>query len=764
MISIDDIDIFIMTHNRCNFVLESINSIINSTAGVKKITVLDNDSVDETENVIKSINDERVKYVKTHGFLGNFKKAKELVNNKYVMLFHDDDVLHKEYLEKVISIINLYDNVSLVTSRYTEFFNDCTPKMEMSLNDGHFIFSSEKSWARHMYYIEHIAYATAVYRSDAFIDEDLEYDKFNKFNDWPFMIKMAKHGNVILLDDPNAFFIRRHCGQDTWTSTNVPSLMQIVNWDKFFYECMGINNKNIDNFYKMFSYKSMIFSEGKFNNFYHVDKRNKENLNLLRNIRKDVFGDSINSFNSDEICHEIENFRNKMFAAKKNTFCTYINKVRMMDKCDCDYVDLSDILEIVIVTYNREKKLQRTFDQIFSKESPIKNLRITILDNNSTDGTRNVIEVYKKHFPNITHIIHNKNIGGNANICRAFEIATYPYVWVLCDDDEYNWEYWHEIENALLDQKDLIVVANYLDPSKSKVDLIKQLTFVPAAIYSTKHFSSGMLINAYFNISYMFPQLAISSEYINKNLDIYICKNWAVNMCINTEDCSYSRGCESVKPHPYMMNNFWQAGFATATKLIEDEELRGQITENINLEPYRGHEGWTFILRITRDLFNNNYRNLTEIFCALNKNQKVEFIKAAIDFYGVEKIKNIISEYFSSIPESRSLFYDDILKNKVFVKKRKNLCVLKNQYNIRIDFFDIINLKVWDYNWIHFSKNSKGIDLVMLKKIRIRIMSNKLIYMFKNADFYRVRFLSHVTYGDTKKHYKKKYRMMRCGR
>ena len=51
-ITIDDIQIFIMTHNRATLISESIESLFNQTAGVKEITVLDTESSDNTAAVV----------------------------------------------------------------------------------------------------------------------------------------------------------------------------------------------------------------------------------------------------------------------------------------------------------------------------------------------------------------------------------------------------------------------------------------------------------------------------------------------------------------------------------------------------------------------------------------------------------------------------------------------------------------------------------------------------------------------------------------
>lgn len=65
----DDIQIFVISHNRAHLIKDCINSIFAQTAGVSEITVLDNESTDDTEVVVKSYKEKGVKYIKTYGFL-----------------------------------------------------------------------------------------------------------------------------------------------------------------------------------------------------------------------------------------------------------------------------------------------------------------------------------------------------------------------------------------------------------------------------------------------------------------------------------------------------------------------------------------------------------------------------------------------------------------------------------------------------------------------------------------------------------------------
>ena len=291
-ITFDDIQIIVMTHNRAYLLGESIESILNQTSGVKEIIVLDNESSDNTEDIVSHYSSRGVKYLKTYGFLGNFNKAKEISNNKYVMLFHDDDILHPEYLEKVLQILNKEKNIAAVYSRYTEFNGLESPKNFSSLKNnirnggGYYLFHNQKSFAKFMFFIHIIAYATAVYKTNLFKEIDIEYQKFSKFNDWPFMCKFAKFGKVALLADKSAFYVRRHNGQDTCTNTNIPSFEQILNWDKFFFDVLFEKKDCLLN--KLYSRIATVSYIAKYKAFIPLENRKDFSEKKLREMAKSI--------------------------------------------------------------------------------------------------------------------------------------------------------------------------------------------------------------------------------------------------------------------------------------------------------------------------------------------------------------------------------------------------------------------------------------------------------------------------------------------
>ena len=233
------------------------------------------------------------------------------------------------------------------------------------------------------------------------------------------------------------------------------------------------------------------------------------------------------------------------------------------------------LLELFLITYNRKEKCRQTLEAVLAENSPVKNLPLTILDNCSTDGTGEMLEEFANAHKNIRLIRHNKNIGGNANIARAFEMARAEYVWVLCDDDKYDFSGWNECEQALAKRPAAVIVANYAQPQKGPTYLFRQLSFVPAAIYRTDFITSDTLMNMYFSISNLFPQLAIAASVLNTNEKLPILDKPLVTMQLNPGNDSYLRGTsKKSQAHPLMGEMFWSLGYLRSIQMLQDKRTR----------------------------------------------------------------------------------------------------------------------------------------------------------------------------------------------
>ena len=253
-------------------------------------------------------------------------------------------------------------------------------------------------------------------------------------------------------------------------------------------------------------------------------------------------------------------------------------------------MDLSNKIEIYLITYNRKDYLEKTLKQILGENSPIKNFSITILDNASTDGTSELVKNYCNKFRNLHHIRHCINIGGDANICRAFElgaISKKEYIWVLCDDDKYDFNNWEEVEKEIQKGTDIICCADYVIPdtnSKQKKEYqIFQLTFVPAGIYKANLITNNVLINMYNAIYTLFQQSCITISAINHNKKIHVLSKPIVFNGIYykdaSKDISYTRGYEKQEILKRRQDTLWILGYCNILSLLRDKSLAKKCLE-----------------------------------------------------------------------------------------------------------------------------------------------------------------------------------------
>ena len=235
---------------------------------------------------------------------------------------------------------------------------------------------------------------------------------------------------------------------------------------------------------------------------------------------------------------------------------------------------IEENLEILIPTYNRKQFIEMTLNNLLESDSPVRSCSITVLDNASDDGASEVIAGFAKNYGNVKHIRHARNIGGNANIVRAYELAKAPYVWVVCDDDSFNALKTNEYDLLLTRKKELRGTSDI-------AKIFRQATFVPACIYRTSLISGGILTNMYNSALFMFPQLTLACEVLNKQGRIFLPQGEILDKCsLDTKTLEfYTRGNDSYKPK-YIENMFWTPGFLMSLQMIKDKKLRNYLLEH----------------------------------------------------------------------------------------------------------------------------------------------------------------------------------------
>ncbi|MBP5429396.1 MAG: glycosyltransferase family 2 protein [Elusimicrobiaceae bacterium] len=308
---------------------------------------------------------------------------------------------------------------------------------------------------------------------------------------------------------------------------------------------------------------------------------------------------------------------------------------------------LKNVLQIILITYNRSNQLKKTFEQIFSVSSPIKDFNITIIDNNSTDDTAKIVAEYQKKFSNLSYIKNKHNIGGNANIMKAFYLATYEYVWVLADNDHYCFDAWNQVENFIKEKADAIVISRYERPEIDIAQLYTQATFLPGIIYKTANIDDTVMGNMSYGIAIMFPHLALFAKLINENKDIRIITQSIVSVGNNNDEKTgkyiYTRGYKDHSLHPYLRDMNWLAGYANAIQFVQNKQTRHYIASNNRFFLTSLNSSQVFFINYHEG--KTNLFNLLNIFCALTFLQKLKFLFDWIAYFSLYRVIYVFSAY-----------------------------------------------------------------------------------------------------------------------
>ena len=111
------------------------------------------------------------------------------------------------------------------------------------------------------------------------------------------------------------------------------------------------------------------------------------------------------------------------------------------------------LLSVIIPVYNADKYLKNTFDSLIS-QTVFQNLEIIIINDGSTDNSRNICEEFQKNYDNAV-LINQQNFGVSAARNAGIKISRGKYITFL-DADDY-------IENNLYEKELDLIISNNAD-------------------------------------------------------------------------------------------------------------------------------------------------------------------------------------------------------------------------------------------------------------------------------------------------------------
>ena len=113
------VSVCIPVYNGSDYIAESIESVLVQTYKDFELIVCDNCSTDNTEEIVRNFNDSRIRYVRNQknlGGVGNANRCLELAAGEYISIWHHDDCMMPDNLERKVCLLDEHPDVGFVHS------------------------------------------------------------------------------------------------------------------------------------------------------------------------------------------------------------------------------------------------------------------------------------------------------------------------------------------------------------------------------------------------------------------------------------------------------------------------------------------------------------------------------------------------------------------------------------------------------------------------------------------------------------------------
>ncbi len=236
------LEVFVLTYNRAELLKKTLESLLRQTLQEFSITVLDNASTDHTTDIVASFHSPRIHFLsveKNLGAVGNLQRTQQLASKKYLMVFHDDDQLHPDYLKTALQYLENHHDATLLAPNKTNIQAGAEPIVPAKI-DRTALKLNRTLFASALFIKNILAWPGVIYRNDHWKTLDLQnlQDLFGKFYDRPIMIEALRDGSALILPGPWIYY-GRHSAQETRLPETHPPHTQWLNRERYFKNIMG---------------------------------------------------------------------------------------------------------------------------------------------------------------------------------------------------------------------------------------------------------------------------------------------------------------------------------------------------------------------------------------------------------------------------------------------------------------------------------------------------------------------------------------------
>lgn len=246
------VSIIIPTFNRGYIIEKSIKSILNQTYKNFELIIVDDCSEDDTEEIVKKINDIRIKYIKLRKNSGANKARNIGIDNaKFdIIAFHDsDDEWHSNKLEKQLKFL-IDGNYDIVSCKYNQYLNS---KLVQVIPDENILLVD--NLLKKILYGNFISTQTILGKKECFEKEKFD-ETFPRFQDWELAIRLIKNYKIGF---QNIALVDVHIQENSISKNTSKGLIALKKIYKKYYRIIS-EDKNLDSFFNQSIYINSLLN------------------------------------------------------------------------------------------------------------------------------------------------------------------------------------------------------------------------------------------------------------------------------------------------------------------------------------------------------------------------------------------------------------------------------------------------------------------------------------------------------------------------
>lgn len=275
------LNVYIVTYNRAQYLHESISSVLGQTYKNFDLFVVDNASTDHTKQVVDSFHDDRLHYIRhpqNIGGGGNIQYAMDHNQKKYFVIFHDDDLMHEEFLEQELAIMENNSEICLL-SCIVDTIDECGRIITYGKkSDIIQKFCGDELFRNYLKKRQYIVFPSIMYRSDFIKNNNIRLcEDVGPSADIKLCFDVERYGGMVAVLQNSLMSYRIHSTQDSVVN-RVSMICQLFNYlrnDEYYSKLLMQYENGVKGYYKRMLYNEIcILLKGNTNADATIDSMN----------------------------------------------------------------------------------------------------------------------------------------------------------------------------------------------------------------------------------------------------------------------------------------------------------------------------------------------------------------------------------------------------------------------------------------------------------------------------------------------------------